>query len=297
MAGQIIKLTDFAAQMTSYLRTVIDDNAVELSFSSIMLGENEASKSYFSGIRKKASDFGIDAQCVIMSEDTTEEQLLERITALNEDRRCYGIMLQMPLPKHISAKNVFNRINYCKDIDGMNIVNQGYLFSGEPLLIPATAWAVQVFLEYFSARFDYPLAGKTVTVIGRSNTVGKPAAHLLLHKDMTVNICHSKSVNAENICRNSDVVVAACGVPKMVKASWLKSGAVVADVGIHRTDDGRLCGDVDAEDAIENASYITAVPGGIGSLTSTLLLANAVKSYFLIERQQLMKFDFTGKAE
>ncbi|MBR3732470.1 MAG: bifunctional 5,10-methylenetetrahydrofolate dehydrogenase/5,10-methenyltetrahydrofolate cyclohydrolase [Spirochaetales bacterium] len=292
MAGQIIKLTDFAAQMTAHLKSIIDDNKMKLSISSIMVGENEASKSYFNGIRKKAADFGIDAKCEILPADTTEEQLLEQIKRLNADPSCYGIMMQMPLPKHINAKNVFDRINYCKDIDGMNIVNQGYLFSGEPLLIPATAWAVQLFLEYFSARFDYPLTGKTVTIIGRSNTVGKPAAHLLLQKDMTVNICHSKTVNAEEICRQSDVVVAACGVPKMVKASWLKPGAVVADVGIHRTDDGKLCGDVDADDAVQNASYITAVPGGIGSLTSTLLLANAVKAYFLIEKQQLMKMDF-----
>ncbi|MBP5449197.1 MAG: bifunctional 5,10-methylenetetrahydrofolate dehydrogenase/5,10-methenyltetrahydrofolate cyclohydrolase [Spirochaetales bacterium] len=292
MAGQIIKLTDFAAQVAKYLKSVIETEKAEISISSIMVGENEASKSYFNGIRKKAAEIGIDAKCEIMPTETTQEQLLEKIDALNKDEHCFGIMLQMPLPKHIDAKKVFERINYCKDIDVMNIVNQGYLFSGEPLLIPATAWAVQVFLQYFAVRFNYPLAGKNAVIIGRSNTVGKPAAHLLLQDNMTVSLCHSQSVNTEEMCRQADVVVAACGVPKMVKASWLKSGAVVADVGIHVTDECKLCGDVDAEDAVQTAGYVTAVPGGIGSLTSTLLLANAVKSYFLLEKQQLMKMDF-----
>ncbi|HOV14172.1 MAG TPA: bifunctional 5,10-methylene-tetrahydrofolate dehydrogenase/5,10-methylene-tetrahydrofolate cyclohydrolase, partial [Spirochaetota bacterium] len=187
-----------------------------------------------------------------------------------------------------------------KDLDGISYINQGMLFSGHPFLIPATAWACDITLQHIEKEYSYPLKGKNAVIIGRSLTVGKPAFHLLLQRDITPSIIHTKSVDKEMITKNADIIIATCGVPEIVTASWLKENSVVLDVGIHCIECNvnktfKLCGDVNANSALHKAMIVTAVPGGIGVVTSSLLFANALKSYYKTVNDKTIDFEFQKK--
>ena len=209
-----------------------------------------------------------------MSAETTEEELLALIDSLNNREDIHGILVQLPLPRQIDESKVIKAIAPEKDVDAFHPENVGKIMTGDFDFLPCTPAGVMRMIE----ETGIDLTGKNCVVIGRSNIVGKPQAMLLLHKNATVTICHSKTVNLKEICLGADVVVAAVGRPKMIDGSYIKEGAVVIDVGINRMDNGKLCGDVDFDSASMKASYITPVPGGVGPMTRATLMQNTVNA-------------------
>lgn len=293
MSDKIIKLIELSNQISSELTDMIVNDKINGYITSIIVGGDPSSLSYLSGIEKRSKKLGLALSIENFDADVAEDTIVDLIKRLNADNNCIGIIIQMPLPKSLSLNNVLNAIDYRKDIDGLSYVNQGRLFSGNPFIIPATAWAVDIFLANFEKNYNYNLSGKTVTIIGRSNTVGKPTFHLALKRNLTVNVVHTKTVDAEKVSSRSDIVIAACGVPQLIDDKWIKKGALLVDVGIHCPDGQcKLCGDVNVEKVLEKAAFVTAVPGGIGSLTNSLLFANSIKSFFMINRNKEIKFNF-----
>lgn len=207
-------------------------------------------------------------------EDIQEEELVNLVNQLNEDQSCHGIIVQLPLPKHINEQKVIDAISYKKDVDGFGIINKGRLFSGLDSIESATPHGIIQLLD----AYDIELAGKNAVVIGRSNIVGKPMALLLLNRNATVTICHSRTKNLSEITKTADVLVVAIGKPNFITADMVKKDAVVIDVGTNRVEE-KLCGDVDFEEVSKIASYISPVPGGVGPLTIASLLENTVKAY------------------
>ena len=207
-----------------------------------------------------------------LSENTTQNELLALINVLNLDDSIHGILVQLPLPKHIDTNVVLAAIDPRKDVDGFHAVNVGKLVSGLDGFVPCTPLGVMEILK----EYGIEVAGLNAVVIGRSNIVGKPMANLLLNASATVTVTHSKTKNLKEICKNADLIVAAIGRPFFLKADMVKDGAVVVDVGINRLDDGRLVGDVDFEEVAPKCSYITPVPGGVGPMTIAMLLNNTI---------------------
>lgn len=205
-----------------------------------------------------------------------EQELLEKIEALNEDTDVDGILVQLPLPEHINEKRILEAISLLKDVDGFHPQNVGKMYIGEKTLLPCTPKGIIRILEELG--FD-DLTGKKAVVFGRSNIVGKPIAKLLLDKNATVTICHSKTKNIIEEARQADIIVSAMGQARLVKKEWIKEGAVVIDVGMNRDEQGKLCGDVDLQDVIDRVSYITPVPGGVGLITRAMLLENTIEAY------------------
>jgi len=209
-----------------------------------------------------------------LSADTTQQQLLAFIHSLNANRSVHGILVQLPLPRHIDSRAVVAAIDPEKDVDGFHYFNIGALMVGEPAFYPCTPWGVMKMLEHEGVKVE----GMQAVVVGRSNIVGKPMALMLLNAGATVTVCHSKTRDLGAVTRQADLLVAAVGKPRMITASMVKPGAVVVDVGINRLADGKLAGDVDFAGVAEVASMITPVPGGVGPMTIAMLLANTVKS-------------------
>ena len=239
----------------------------------VLVGEDPASRVYVSMKEKACEQAGIFSDEHKLPADTSEAQLLALIDELNRDSRIDGILVQLPLPKHIDESKVLEAISPHKDVDGFHPYNVGRLVTGKPLFQPCTPYGVMKMLE--AAGVD--LSGKEVVVVGRSNIVGKPVALMCLAKHATVTLCHSRTRDlAEKVAR-ADVVIAAVGVPEMIKGSWIKAGAVVIDVGVNRVGEKKLVGDVEFEAARERASLITPVPGGVGPMTITMLLYNTVE--------------------
>ena len=242
----------------------------------VHVGDDEASKIYVRNKLKAAEEVGIGCEVVEFAGSIGEHALAESVTELNENPHVTGIIVQLPLPKQINPLKILERISPEKDVDGFGAQNTALLAQKEAdAVIAATPKGILKLLQ----SVDEPLAGKHAVIVGRSNIVGRPLAMLLLNHDCTVTICHSKTVNlAEEVCR-ADIVVAACGCPKMIKKEWIKPGATVIDVGINRDENGRLCGDVDFEDVSETAGYITPVPGGVGPMTVAMLLENTWEAF------------------
>ncbi|MBE0503911.1 MAG: bifunctional methylenetetrahydrofolate dehydrogenase/methenyltetrahydrofolate cyclohydrolase FolD [Desulfuromonadales bacterium] len=240
----------------------------------VLVGEDPASRVYVSMKEKACADTGIYSAEHKLSAETTEAELLTLIAELNNDVRIDGILVQLPLPKQIDESRVLEAISPSKDVDGFHPYNVGRLVTGNPLFQPCTPYGVMKMLEYTGVE----LAGKHVVVVGRSNIVGKPVALMCLAKHATVTICHSRTANLIDEVRRADVVIAAVGRPEMIKGDWIKPGAVVIDVGVNRVGEKKLVGDVDYAGALERASAITPVPGGVGPMTITMLLYNTVES-------------------
>jgi methylenetetrahydrofolate dehydrogenase (NADP+)/methenyltetrahydrofolate cyclohydrolase len=240
----------------------------------ILVGENPASQVYVRNKVKACQDSGLHSLLEKYSEDMTEKALLEHIESLNQDPSIHGILVQLPLPKHIDAQKVIEAISPNKDVDGFHIASAGALMTGLPGFWPCTPYGCMKMLESIA----YDLKGKHAVVIGRSNIVGKPMAMMLLQKNATVTICHSATPNLKAMTLQADVIVAAVGKRNVLTADMVKPGAVVLDVGMNRNDEGKLCGDVDFEGVEKVASYITPVPGGVGPMTITMLLVNTLEA-------------------
>ena len=245
---------------------------VEPTLAVILVGEDKASQTYVRAKEKACNEYGIKSVAHRLSENTTQAELLALINVLNLDDSIHGILVQLPLPKHIDTNTILATIDPAKDVDGFHAVNVGKLVSGLDGFVPCTPLGVMEILK----EYDIDVAGLNAVVIGRSNIVGKPMANLLLNASATVTITHSKTKNLKEICKNADLIVAAIGKPFFLKADMVKDGAVVVDVGINRLDDGRLVGDVDFDEVAPKCSYITPVPGGVGPMTIAMLLNNTI---------------------
>ena len=240
----------------------------------IMVGENAASKVYVRNKVKACQDIGIHSEEILLPVDAKQETVLAAIDRLNADPTIHGILVQLPLPPQIDVHTVIDRIKLEKDVDGFNLYNVGGLVSGGNVFPPCTPFGVVCLLEYS----NIPIAGQNVVVVGASNIVGKPMALMLMQKEATVAICHVKTRDLAQFTILADILVVASGVPKLITAPMVKTGAVVIDVGINRLPDGTLVGDVDFEAVKQKASYITPVPGGVGPMTVTMLLCNTIQS-------------------
>ena len=245
---------------------------VEPTLAVVLVGEDKASQTYVRAKEKACNEYGIKSVAHRLSENTTQNELLALINVLNLDDSIHGILVQLPLPKHIDTNVVLAAIDPRKDVDGFHAINVGKLVSGLEGFVPCTPLGVMEILK----EYGIDVAGLNAVVIGRSNIVGKPMANLLLNASATVTVTHSKTKNLKEICKNADLIVAAIGKPFFLKADMVKDGAVVVDVGINRLDDGRLVGDVDFEEVAPKCSYITPVPGGVGPMTIAMLLNNTI---------------------
>ena len=245
---------------------------VEPTLAVVLVGEDKASQTYVRAKEKACNEYGIKSVTHRLSENTTQNELLALINVLNLDDSIHGILVQLPLPKHIDTNVVLAAIYPQKDVDGFHAVNVGKLVSGLDGFVPCTPLGVMEILK----EYGIEVAGLNAVVIGRSNIVGKPMANLLLNASATVTVTHSKTTNLKEICKNADLIVAAIGKPFFLKADMVKDGAVVVDVGINRLDDGRLVGDVDFDEVAPKCSYITPVPGGVGPMTIAMLLNNTI---------------------
>jgi methylenetetrahydrofolate dehydrogenase (NADP+)/methenyltetrahydrofolate cyclohydrolase len=240
----------------------------------ILVGEDPASQVYVRNKMKACEQLGYYSEVVRVATETTQDELLALIKKYNEQSNIHGILVQLPLPKHIEEKAIIDAISVDKDVDGFHPVSVGNLMIGDEALLPCTPSGV---IELLKRTGNDP-AGKHAVVIGRSNIVGKPVSMLLLRENATVTICHSRTPNLPEMARQADILVVAVGVAKLVKKEWVKPGAVVIDVGMNRLPDGKFCGDVDYDDVLDTAGWVTPVPGGVGPMTITMLMANTLKS-------------------
>lgn len=238
----------------------------------ILVGNDPASAVYVRNKGKACAELGIDSETILLPEETTEDDLLQRIDALNRDDRVDGILCQLPLPKHISEEKVIAAISPDKDVDAFHPENVGRILTGHYRFLPCTPAGVMALLDYY----HIDVAGKNCVVVGRSNIVGKPQALLLLERNGTVTICHSRTKDLASFTRNADILVVAVGKPRFITGDMVKPGAAVIDVGINRMPDGKLCGDADFDTVKEKAAYISPVPGGVGPMTITMLMKNTL---------------------
>lgn len=244
----------------------------------VLVGENPASMIYVKNKGEACRTAGMYSEEHRLPADTKESELLELIDHLNKDPRIHGILVQLPLPSHINKDRVLESISPDKDVDGFHVVNMGRLLTGEEGLVPCTPLGIIKLLEYYHISVE----GKFAVVVGRSTIVGKPVALMLLQRNATVAICHTKTKNMAELCREADILIAAAGRPAMITGDMIKDGAVVIDVGINRLDNGRLVGDVDFDSASKRAGWITPVPGGVGPMTIAMLLYNTLKAAKII---------------
>lgn len=238
----------------------------------IIVGSNPASQVYVKKKQTTSAELGFHSVLIEMPQETSEAQLLQKISELNGDAKIHGILVQLPLPKQIREEMVIAAIDPAKDVDGFHPQNVGLLSLGRPRFVPCTPKGMMHLLE----AYQIPVAGKHAVIVGRSNIVGKPMGLLLLQHSATVTLCHSKTVNLPGILSQADIVVAAIGKPHFVQGSWLKPGVVALDVGINRLDNGKLVGDFDFDSAAQKAAFITPVPGGVGPMTIACLLENTL---------------------
>lgn len=241
----------------------------------LIVGEDYGSKMYVRMKKKKALELGINCKVFHFDENAPQDEIVDKIIDLNEDSAITGIMIQLPLPKHLNAIEIVNHIDYKKDVDGLGAYNLGRIFQNNQYIVPATALGVMRLLE----KYKIILEGKNVVIIGTSPYIGKPLAGLLLNKRCTVTLCHRSTVNINSITQKADILISATGNPKMITADWIKEGSVLVDVGISKDPiTGNVCGDFDFESVKEKCSYITPVPGGVGPMTIASLLENVVEN-------------------
>lgn len=273
LSGKVFA-TQFKEEAKKEILNIKQEYGVTPGLAVIIVGENPASKVYVRNKHKACEEIGIYSEVIEMPETTTKEELIRKIDELNFRKEIHGILVQLPLPKAIAQheEEILNEINPFKDVDGFHPINVGKLVTGQEALIPCTPHGCLKMLEASNINID----GAHAVVIGRSNIVGKPMAHLLLSKNATVTICHSHTKNLKEICKSADIIVAAIGKPKFITADMIKPGATVIDVGINRIAPKKLVGDVDFENAVNVAGAITPVPGGVGLLTIAMLMQNTV---------------------
>ena len=250
------------------------EQGIEITLAVVKVGNDPASAVYVRNKEKACEYVGINSKTLALPEETTEEELLNVVKELNEDKNVNGILVQLPLPKHIDEGKVLLTIDSTKDVDGFHPVNVGKMVIGEDTFLPCTPAGIIEMIK----KTDIDIEGKECVVIGRSNIVGKPMAMLMLKENATVTIAHSRTKDLKEVTKRADIIVAAIGKAKFVTADYVKEGAVVIDVGMDRDENGKLCGDVDFESVSKVASAITPVPGGVGPMTVTMLLVNCLRS-------------------
>lgn len=277
MSAQIIDGKNISDEIRVELRQEVEQlkkQGVTPGLVVILVGEDPASQVYVNNKAKACEQLGYYSEVVRLPAETSQQALLDLIDQYNRNADIHGILVQLPLPKHIEEKSVIDAIAVEKDVDGFHPVSVGNLMIGDDALLPCTPSGV---IELLKRTGNSP-AGKHAVVIGRSNIVGKPVSMLLLRENATVTMCHSRTPNLPEMARQADILVVAVGVAKLVKKEWVKQGAVVIDVGMNRLPDGKLCGDVDFDDVLDTAGWITPVPRGVGPMTITMLMANTLKS-------------------
>lgn len=262
---------DICAELKSVVQE-LNKNGETITLAVVLVGENPASKIYVANKKKTCNEIGIISREYNLPQTTTENELLKLIDDLNVSNEVDGILVQLPLPAHINEKNVIERIHPEKDVDSFSEVNIGKLVTKNYRFIPCTPAGIIEILKHENIE----ISGKHCVVLGRSNIVGKPLALLMLNNDATVTICHSKTKNLQDICKQADILIAAIGQPRSIKSDMIKPGAIVIDVGINRDASGKICGDVDFENVKDAASYITPVPGGVGPMTVAMLMKNVI---------------------
>ena len=267
-----------AAKMRADIKSKVDEykaaSGKEIGLAVVLVGEDPASQVYVRNKIKACEEVGIKSYAYYLDKEVAQSRVEELIRSLSVDDKINGILVQLPLPRHLDSKKILELIPYAKDVDGFSAENMGRLCMNEPCLVACTPNGVMKMFE--SENID--LNGKNAVVIGRSNIVGKPMAMLLTNANATVTLCHSRTRDLKQKCLEADVVVAAIGKAKFIKADMIKEGAVVIDVGMNRDENGKLCGDVDFENVKEKCSFITPVPGGVGPMTITMLMYNTYLS-------------------
>jgi len=274
----LIKGKDLSAKIVEKIRQEVLNHDKKPTLVVIIVGNNPASQVYVSKKTHTAELAGFNSRVIELEESISQEDLEKQIEILNQDSNVNGILVQLPLPKHLNTYNILEKILPEKDVDGFHPINIGKLAIGlKPNAISCTPYGIIKLLEENKIEIE----GKHAVIIGRSNIVGKPLSYLLLNKNATVTVCHSKTKNLPEISSQADILIAAVGIPKFVKADWVKDGAVVIDVGINRNEEGKLIGDVDFEEVEKKADYITPVPGGVGPMTIAMLLSNTLELFKL----------------
>jgi methylenetetrahydrofolate dehydrogenase (NADP+)/methenyltetrahydrofolate cyclohydrolase len=275
-----MKLID-GKMISSQIKDELKDKVVELKargiepcLAVVQVGEDPASCVYVRNKKNACEYIGIKSVSHELPESTTEDELLELVDKLNEDVAINGILVQLPLPNHINEEKILNRISPLKDVDGFHPMSVGALSIGKKGFVSCTPAGIIELLK----RSDIEIEGKECVVLGRSNIVGKPISMLLLRENGTVTVCHSRTVNLKEVTKRADILVVAIGKPKFITKEYIKEGATVIDVGIHRNEDGKLCGDVDFDDVKDIVGAITPVPGGVGPMTIAMLMKNCVES-------------------
>lgn len=275
----LINGKEVAEKIKAKVKAEIEERYLYPRLAVVVVGNNPASKIYVNNKKKACEQVGIESLECCFKEDVTEDVLIQFIHELNENPCVSGILVQLPLPKHLDEKKILEHIDPVKDVDCFTSINTGKLWLGDYELAPCTALGVLELLDYY----NIDIAGKHCVIVGRSNIVGKPVAALMLERNATVTVCHSKTKNLSDITRQADILIAAVGKPKFITWGMVKDGAVVIDVGINRDENGKLCGDVDfdrtpkdGEGVADKSSYITPVPGGVGPMTVAMLMKNTL---------------------
>ena len=248
-----------------------------ISLCDIVIGNDEASKLYINNKKKKCEEVGINFDIHCFNENISEEELISFINEKNNDKCTNAIFVELPIPKHINVNKVIDTIDYKKDVDGFSVKNIGALVANKECFLPCTACGIYELLK----SYDIDVKGKNCVILGRSNIVGKPIANILLNNDATVTICHTKTKDIKSYTKMADILIVATRNPKSIDETYLKEGAIVVDVGIHRIEEnGRniICGDVDFDKVKDHTSYITPVPGGVGSMTTAMLIKNCIQT-------------------
>lgn len=275
----IIYGNEIAAKIKEEIKAKVEDIATQGKrkpcLCVILVGDDPASISYVKGKEKACAQIGFASKMIALPNDTKEEELLNFVHACNEDESIDGILVQLPLPKHINAQNIIANIDPSKDVDGLHPTNVAKLYQSQDGFVPCTPQGVMQILK----EAKVSLAGKHVVVVGRSHLVGSPVARLLLNENATVTMCHSYTQDLAKITAQADILVVCVGKPRMITAEYVKDGAIVIDVGVNRGEDGKLCGDVDFANVNEKCSLITPVPKGVGPMTICMLLVNTLKAY------------------
>ncbi len=277
MSARVLNGNDLSAKLRAGLKLQVEDlkgKGVNPGLAVVLVGNDEASKIYVGRKKKACEELGIKSFEYHLDESVSEKELLSLIKVLNEDKAVSGILVQLPLPKHINEEKVILEISPYKDVDAFHPANVGRLMTGNPVFLPCTPAGVMELIKESGTE----VAGKECVVVGRSNIVGKPQAMLLLAAHGTVTICHSRTKNLPEVCKRADILVVAIGKPEFVKGSYIKPGAIVIDVGMNRLEDGGLVGDVEYKAAAEVAAAITPVPKGVGPMTITMLMENTIKA-------------------
>ncbi len=277
MVAKIINGKEIAAQMRKTMTDKVTDlknSGTTPGLAVVLVGEDSASKTYVNMKEKACAQVGMYSRLIRFDASISEEELLQTIHELNADRAIHGILVQLPLPKHISETKVLETIIPEKDVDGFHPINIGRMMTGQDAFVSCTPFGILKMLQFSNVQIE----GKNAVIVGRSNIVGKPIGQLLLNENATVTYCHSRTVDLSSFTKNADILIVATGIAGLIGPSDIKPGAVVIDVGMNRDENGKLCGDVEFEGAKEVAGHITPVPGGVGPMTITMLMHNTLKS-------------------